>query len=389
MAGKELEVYDRIGDPMVAVKQLGSAIARSKMFGCENDSQGEVLALECLSRRMPPLSLADRFHIVEGKLMMRYDAMLAEFCRQGGEHEIISRTADVAEIKLTLKGKTLTERFTWEDAQKEPFPFGKDGKVKKNWATPRARRQMLWARCVSEAVRALCPAINHGKYTPEEMDYEEPASANGNGQAKVTMTAEEAMKAAAAKATATEGEPVDAEFVVVDEKAAQSSQATGPALCSADQRQRLGHLWDALEATDEQRAKQLAKRGVSKARDLTHEQASELIAKLEAAHSAKVAEVTGESTQTTAVQSVGVYEACGPQQVDAIKTLIKQSQDPKIAEAVKAHLVKHGKSKVAELSVADADVLKQCLTVKNLEAFFARSLQSPELATAESIAEKN
>ena len=45
----------------------------------------------------------------------------------------------------------------------------KDGKTyKDNWATPRSRMQMLWARVVSDGVRTMAPEICSGIYTPEE-----------------------------------------------------------------------------------------------------------------------------------------------------------------------------------------------------------------------------
>jgi len=178
------DVYDRISDPMEFVKNFGTAIYASKMFGCHNPQQGMVFAMACLAEKSNPIAIKRRYHIIGGNLSMRSDAMLAEFrMNHGGTHEIIERTPEAAEIELR-KGsqKPYRLRFTWAEAEAEPFVWGKDEKGKKiiktNYATPRARMQMLWARVASDAVRSYCPEVNAGVYTPEEMggplaEYEE------------------------------------------------------------------------------------------------------------------------------------------------------------------------------------------------------------------------
>ena len=186
MSGQELIVYDRMENPADFVKQMGLAILHSEMFGCTNASQGAVLALECMTRRVPPMTLAERYHIIHGRLSMRADAMLADFrAKCGGSHRIIERTADAAEIELTAGGESHRFRLTWEDAKGEPFVYvgkesivlekiqqgrWKDLMVKAKYATPRVRSQMMWARVVSDGVRAMAPEVVAGFYTPEEMD---------------------------------------------------------------------------------------------------------------------------------------------------------------------------------------------------------------------------
>ena len=51
-------VYDRITDPMSAVKVLGSSIFKSGIFGLDKPEQGEILAMQCLVERKSPLELA-------------------------------------------------------------------------------------------------------------------------------------------------------------------------------------------------------------------------------------------------------------------------------------------------------------------------------------------
>jgi len=51
----------------------------------------------------------------------------------------------------------------------------KNDELKFNWSTPRKRKQMLWARLVSDVVRAIAPQVVKGIYTPEEVaDFDKP-----------------------------------------------------------------------------------------------------------------------------------------------------------------------------------------------------------------------
>lgn len=174
MTGNQLSLLSQISDPLVFIGKLGTSFAISGMFGCKTEQQGHVLAMHCVMEGQSPLTIMQTYHFIEGKLSMRADAMLGRFNAAGGKHKIISRTSELAEVELT-KGEQ-TERFSlsWSDAQKEPFTKGKDGGVKDNYATPLKRKQMLWARVVSDGVRAMDPAIVCGAYTPEELE-DEPA----------------------------------------------------------------------------------------------------------------------------------------------------------------------------------------------------------------------
>ena len=105
---------------------------------------------------------------------MKADAMLAEFRCRGGDHVLISRTPELAEIELRVgKGRGARAQrfsFSWDEAKQESYVFAKDGKtMKENWSTPRRRMQMLWARLISDSVRVMMPEVCAGQYTPEEL----------------------------------------------------------------------------------------------------------------------------------------------------------------------------------------------------------------------------
>lgn len=377
-----ITVYDNVQEPLAFVERFGTMIAKSRMFGCENEAQGQVLAMACLAERQNPIAIKRTYHIIDGNLSMRSDAMLAELRNRGGKHKVLKRTEDEASIEVSYNGETLVESLTWKEAQNEYWPYEKGGKtLKKNWRTPRARRQMLWARVVSEAVRTIAPEVIAGVYTPEEVgDYDDHAET-----ARGPVNVDQLMRETAAKA----GEPIDAEYTVVDEQPQQTTQPQQESLvqepehaveaggdgCSPEQRARLRSLFDAIGATDDQISKALAKRGVKSIRELSADQAAEIITTLEAKVAAAAESQAGESRLPEDARSSDVTGPVGQVTIDQIKSLMKD--DFELAKRVKDHLNANGKSKLAELSHADGAALLDCLTNKSIELFFARSLEQP------------
>ena len=167
VTSREGDVYNRISDPMSAIQKLGEIIALSGMFGCTKVEQGQVLALQCMSERMPPLELSKTYHVIEGKLSMRADAMLAKFQIAGGTVKWTKRDDKVVEATFTLRGNSLPFSAKLEAFVANGVATGRDGKLKDNWR--KFPRQMLTARVISEAVRLLAPEIVFGIYTPEEL----------------------------------------------------------------------------------------------------------------------------------------------------------------------------------------------------------------------------
>lgn len=165
----DVMIYQQIADPVSAIETIGKAITLSRIFGCQNEAQGQVLALECLAKKLPPLALAEQYHLIDGKLSMKADAMLAGFEDASGQYEIKEYSPDACEIVFVRGKNQLTVRITWEMAQQEKWPFGKGKELKTNWSTPIGRQDMLWARVVSRGVRRLAPGVVCGRYTPEEI----------------------------------------------------------------------------------------------------------------------------------------------------------------------------------------------------------------------------
>lgn len=277
----ELAFYDRFSNSESAVKMLGESIAMSKMFNCESIFQGNVLACECLARRIPPLMLAQRYHLIKNKLSMQADAMLAEFDAVG-KHRVIERSPERAAIELEYEGKTYTFALTWEEAQCEPFVYeGKEGdvvdalaagrtpKLKPKYATPRSRMQMLWARVVSDSVTAVYPGAKAGSYTPEEVDDFQ------GGPSALPATPDESdviEGEVISTTTPSEAPPFDPGSDLGSKAEAATEPASG--MCSASMSESIKKLFGELGLTPEQRTKAIRSRN-EKAETVRHLSAAE------------------------------------------------------------------------------------------------------------------
>jgi hypothetical protein len=225
-------IYDKISDPMAFVDKLGVTLYNSKMFGCANADMGKALAFMFAVKRIDPFDFRRRHHIIGGNVSMSSEAMLADFRQKlGGSHKIVTRSPECASVELTLGKQKQLFTFTLAEAIAEDYVYTSDannGKVAKklptgevnplawkdNWSTPRRRTQMLWARCVSDAVGAMAPEICGGHLTPEELGAVPVGSVNVESPTPPVGVKED-------------GEIIDAEYTVVETPAA-TAPASAP-----------------------------------------------------------------------------------------------------------------------------------------------------------------
>jgi hypothetical protein len=238
------------------LERMGKIIAASNLFGLASKgdapetvaAKGVVVAGLCQQEGISFMEFMRKYHFVNGKVDMRTDAMLAEFQRLGGTYTIQQSDAAGSIATFSFRGTTFQERVIWDELCKEPEPpfFEQIGankwQVKSNYAYPRKRSQMLWARCVSNGIRKVCPMVNMGVYTPEETsEFVEVAPAEVPA-APVEAAHVEVAPAAAPKATpkrraarkpapapVEEAEVVEAEVVEADELVAEPAPAPAPA----------------------------------------------------------------------------------------------------------------------------------------------------------------
>lgn len=165
MSNNPVHFYNSVSS-IEAIEKVGVAIAKSGMFGVERLEQGFILALQCFTEGLPPMELCKRYHLIQGKLSMRADAMLALYRERGGRVKWIKYDADAAQGEWTFEGQTQTISYTANDAKLAGMLPAKGG----GWAKFPA--EMLRARCISKSVRMLCPEVVTGTYTPDEVEGE-------------------------------------------------------------------------------------------------------------------------------------------------------------------------------------------------------------------------
>jgi len=157
-------VYDKI-DPIQFVETMGKAFAMSGAGGCKTVGDGQVMALACLCEGKTIFEIARRYHLIEGKLALKSESMLADFRAQGGKHEWIKDGINGIEavIRLTGPDKTVIEcSMTIERAKTAGYV-----KLGSNWT--KRPDQMLRARCITDGIRMGWPEIACD-YSVEEVE---------------------------------------------------------------------------------------------------------------------------------------------------------------------------------------------------------------------------
>jgi hypothetical protein len=352
------------------VKSLGNDIAKSQMFGCESVSQGNILALACVVSGRDPLSLPMEYHLMKGKLTLRADAMLGRLSSSGGKYEIIEHSPNAAEVKMEFKGRKFHQRFTWEEAQQEPFVYEgkgivkllKEGKrdqlvLKDNYATPRRRMQQMWCRVVSDGVRVVAPELVTGVYTGEE-------TADYSG---FELSAEAASKQVESTETTTT-HVEDAEDAVVESVSTVN-------LATDEQVKAIDTMFKVLGMSEEVVAASIAKRNVDSLEKLPADVAAEFLKALEE-RQAKIAASNPTEKESSTVATEGpITQELLDQLVEKFKAAAQR--DSKLVERVKEKLLAN-KLKMSELTFNQGRVLLAALKGEEIEKFFEMPLVKPE-----------
>lgn len=143
------------------MEKLAEAIASSGLFGMKNASQALALMAIAQAEGQHPALAARDYHIVQGRPVLKSDAMLARFQAAGGRMTMIDYTDAKVSAEFTHpQGGTVTIDWDIERAKRAGLA-GKDNY--KNYP-----RQMLRARVISEGIRTVFPGATQGLLTPEE-----------------------------------------------------------------------------------------------------------------------------------------------------------------------------------------------------------------------------
>lgn len=308
-ASNAMEVYGRIDDPLQFAKMFADSAA--SMLGADL-RQGPAIALHAMCQGITIPDFARRNHWIEGRPSMRSDAMLAEFrMNHRGSHRVIIESPDKIEIEfIDRDGNVYPRTLTWEECQQEPWPWkdkhNHDKGLKDNWATPLGRQAMMFARLVSRSLRSICPELVAGVYTPEEI----LESVVGDNQVPAPGRQRPTVEEIAASAASDGGSPVEGEVVSVEvtsaSPASQPEADSEPAeSASVEPNSEAGsatksqvdcikRLFDECNLTPEKRSEVLARRGASVERNLSVNDAAELIDKLRSLKTQRMQAAAGE-----------------------------------------------------------------------------------------------
>lgn len=189
-----IALYEKIDSPVMLanIKAMGKDLAAAGMFGVRTEAQGVVAMLTCVSENMTLVEFGKTYHIIEGKLSMRADAMQGKFQESGGRIEWIQSDGEACEAKFSHKDycpNGVTIRVTLKELVASGVTKDKYGPVKDVYR--KHPRQMLRARVISEGVRMINPSIVAGYYTPEE-EIDIASSRRGSGRSAPLLEPREA-----------------------------------------------------------------------------------------------------------------------------------------------------------------------------------------------------
>jgi hypothetical protein len=146
-----------------SLEHIAAIIAKSGMGGFKTPEQATVAMLLALAEGIPLGRVIHEYHVINGRLSLRSECMLARFQKAGGAVEYLVHND--TEVSLTAshpKGNALTVVWTIERARKAGLTSNP------TWTKHPAA--MLTARAVAEAVRAVYPACLSGILAEEEAE---------------------------------------------------------------------------------------------------------------------------------------------------------------------------------------------------------------------------
>jgi hypothetical protein len=165
------QLTQQVNIPLTEMQEMAKIGVESNFFGIKKPTEALALMLIAQSEGKHPATVFSQYHVIQGRPALKSDAMLARFQQAGGKVEWHTHTNEkVSATFIHPQGGSLTVDWDMQRA-KEAGLTGKDNYKK-------FPRQMLRARVISEAVRAVYPGVLQGMYTPEEVgEFDAPRTA--------------------------------------------------------------------------------------------------------------------------------------------------------------------------------------------------------------------
>lgn len=144
------------------VRATAGSITQSGLFGFKNENQAYTLMLIAQSEGLHPMKAMQMYDIINGKPALKSSEVLARFQQSGGSIKWIETNDKIAKGEFAHpQGGSITIEWTFERAVKAGLTN------KDNWI--KFPNQMLRARVVTEAVRAIYPSCLNNMYSAEEV----------------------------------------------------------------------------------------------------------------------------------------------------------------------------------------------------------------------------
>ena len=151
-----MQIYDKL-ENVDAMERFGSALAKSGMFGVDNQAAGLVILATCAIERISPLDFIRTYDIIGGKPRKKAMAAYAEFRAKGGKVAWTETGDDGkrAAADFTYEGVTVSLSYSMEQATKALL-------VKPGGGWTKNPANMLRARVISNGLGMVCPEIFAG-----------------------------------------------------------------------------------------------------------------------------------------------------------------------------------------------------------------------------------
>lgn len=146
------------------VLRLAEHMHKSGLFGTTSVHQAvSMMAIALAEGQHPAVGVRD-YNVINSRIAMKADAMLARYLKSGGKVEWHAYTDEEACATFSHPAGG-SVKVTWT------IPMARAaGLMDKRGAWGKFNRAMLRARCISEGIRTTNPAVAVGIYTPEEVE---------------------------------------------------------------------------------------------------------------------------------------------------------------------------------------------------------------------------
>jgi hypothetical protein len=155
--------------PFSDIERMGTAVARSGLFGLKTPEQAIALMLIANAEGLHPAIAARDYDVIQGRPALKAKAKLARFQRAGGKVRWLKSSDTECSAEFSHPSSPEPLAINWDMKRAQLAGLG----MKDNWK--KYPRQMLRARVISEGVDACYPDAGGLMYVPEEVqDFDEP-----------------------------------------------------------------------------------------------------------------------------------------------------------------------------------------------------------------------